>query len=511
MNHFSVIICTFNRPDFLRRSLESALSQSYHPHEVLVVDAGEVNVLDLVAECRKKYSSIDIKHLRIEAPNVCVMRNVGANHASGRYLVFLDDDDYWSDQYLSKLEEVIEHKTPEIILTSTWKIKNDEIFPYKNAPEGIDVKTFIVKNNGCMGSNICIDKDAYQRINGFDETLPSCDDMDFAIRIAQNGLRYFRLQDRLVYYQSHQGPRQSMRPHPVLLYGIPKYYLRYKELMYPIEREAFFERSNHLWKLGLNEIESLLIEKFQHSFLRTGTEIGGNVKIDYLLSSGYWSQLYVGFDSSRSKQVSIKILFPKYDEVSSRWGKNEIEVPSQLAIRFRQAIGEGAEYVNGEFYREYKILARIYPNDVEWFECFGTYAIIYPFFEGINIRNWVRRTKITPERIETIIRNLEIELNKIHSLKILHRDLHPNNILADEDDRVRVVDFGKSVQYNMDDGYLGMPPFSEIRNNQNFFPPSSIGTKEIFQDIAIDHYALKSLDAYLRKHHCDMAKSNPLL
>src|ERR1700691_5714323 len=99
---FSVVIPTYNRLHPLQRCVE-ALAQGYPRdlYEVIVVDDGSNPPVDL----RRYTESMQIVALRHNNRGPARSRNVGAAHASGRYLVFLDDDCQVSTGWFTNLEK----------------------------------------------------------------------------------------------------------------------------------------------------------------------------------------------------------------------------------------------------------------------------------------------------------------------------------------------------------------------------------------------------------------------
>jgi glycosyltransferase involved in cell wall biosynthesis len=91
---FSVIIPTYNRATYLARAVESALHQRLPeggPTEVIVVDDESTdNTAEVAARFRDR-----IRYLRQINRREGAARNAGAAQASGKYLAFLDSDDYW--------------------------------------------------------------------------------------------------------------------------------------------------------------------------------------------------------------------------------------------------------------------------------------------------------------------------------------------------------------------------------------------------------------------------------
>lgn len=92
---FSIIIPTYNRAHFLVKTIESVISQDFKDFEVIVVDDGSTdNTNQIVNELIKNDSRI--KYIYQKNSERAVARNYGASKANGRFLFFLDSDDYFS-------------------------------------------------------------------------------------------------------------------------------------------------------------------------------------------------------------------------------------------------------------------------------------------------------------------------------------------------------------------------------------------------------------------------------
>ena len=89
---FSVVVPTFNREDHIARCLGSITSQSFRDHEVIVVDNAST---DETVEVALNFAGrLDIKVLVNDSNRErSYSRNRGAEHARGRFMVFLDSDD----------------------------------------------------------------------------------------------------------------------------------------------------------------------------------------------------------------------------------------------------------------------------------------------------------------------------------------------------------------------------------------------------------------------------------
>lgn len=110
----SVIIPTYNRPDFLREALASVFAQTYRDFEIIVVDDGST------AETGKLLDELagKIRAIRLDRSGISKARNTAVEAARGEFLAFLDHDDLWLP---TKLEKHVAFAAahPELTLTYT--------------------------------------------------------------------------------------------------------------------------------------------------------------------------------------------------------------------------------------------------------------------------------------------------------------------------------------------------------------------------------------------------------
>jgi glycosyltransferase involved in cell wall biosynthesis len=98
----SVILTNYNRSRLLNRSITSVLNQTYKNFELIIVDDCST---DSSEEIIKYYKKID-KRIRFfktkkNSGNASVPRNLGVSKCKGRYVAFIDSDDYWYPHKLS--------------------------------------------------------------------------------------------------------------------------------------------------------------------------------------------------------------------------------------------------------------------------------------------------------------------------------------------------------------------------------------------------------------------------
>lgn len=94
----SIIMPTYNRAGTISTSINSVLMQSFSNFELIVVDDGSTDITtDIIKKC---YRDSRIKYIKIKNQGVSHARNIGLEHASGKFVFFLDSDNSWRQNYL---------------------------------------------------------------------------------------------------------------------------------------------------------------------------------------------------------------------------------------------------------------------------------------------------------------------------------------------------------------------------------------------------------------------------
>lgn len=99
----SVVIPAYNAAAFLRQTLDSVLTQTYHYLEVIVVDDGST---DDTARILDEYRG-RLRVLQQRNAGQAAARNHGAQRAGGDLLAFLDSDDLWDREKIARQVEML--------------------------------------------------------------------------------------------------------------------------------------------------------------------------------------------------------------------------------------------------------------------------------------------------------------------------------------------------------------------------------------------------------------------
>lgn len=149
----SVIIPMYKTPKLrLRKCLESLMNQTFSDFEVLIIDDGNEPGYEYLQE---KYESEDsrIKFVRQEHSGVSCARNLGLKLAKGKYISFVDSDDYVDPSFLEELYEAIQDSDVAICAVS------EQYYPVH--PVWTDCRVFWSKPsfyNGLQYINFCHNK-----------------------------------------------------------------------------------------------------------------------------------------------------------------------------------------------------------------------------------------------------------------------------------------------------------------------------------------------------------------
>lgn len=212
--NFSVIIPLYNKAPYVEKAIYSVLTQTYQEFELIVVNDGST---DSSLEKVQEFKNSQIQIVSQENSGVSIARNNGVKIARGKYITFLDADDWWAPTFLEEMKALIEEFPDAGIYGSSYYIvKNGK---ERIAPIGVDEAFTQGKINYysvyaktlCMPlwtGAVCIPRTVFDEQNGFKPQLKLGEDFDLWVRIA---IKYavVLLNKPLAYY--NQDVEQELR------------------------------------------------------------------------------------------------------------------------------------------------------------------------------------------------------------------------------------------------------------------------------------------------------------
>ncbi len=198
----SIIIPCYNAEKWIGKCIDSALSQTYSPVEVIVVDDGSTDTSLSIIE---KYGK-QIKWISYTNGGPSVARNRGIQISKGKYIQFIDADDYISPMKIKDQIEFLKTSDKDIVY-GDWccQIYDDDSTikssSYITNQSAEDIIYYILSNNSIhCGSCLC-KREVIEKISGFDESLRIAEDYDFFVRLALSGAKFSYLDSCNYFYR----------------------------------------------------------------------------------------------------------------------------------------------------------------------------------------------------------------------------------------------------------------------------------------------------------------------
>ena len=95
----SVIMCVYNKEEYLCRSLPSILNQTYQDYEIILVDDGSTDRSSEICDSfEKNYEKVHVFHK--QNGGLPSALNCGLDNAKGDFVAFVDPDDWVEPEYL---------------------------------------------------------------------------------------------------------------------------------------------------------------------------------------------------------------------------------------------------------------------------------------------------------------------------------------------------------------------------------------------------------------------------
>ena len=184
MDLITIIINVYNGEKYINKCLDSVINQTYKNLEILIInDGSRDNTLKLC----KKYKDKRIKIITTENRGLSLSRNIGIDNSTGKYIYFIDADDYMELDTIEYLYNLSKKYNSEITMTKSLDIY-DYDFIYKNKKEEVKVLSIkevlsdvvLEKNNAVTIWNKLIERDLFDGLRYEDRII---NDMGFTHKL----------------------------------------------------------------------------------------------------------------------------------------------------------------------------------------------------------------------------------------------------------------------------------------------------------------------------------------
>lgn len=219
----SVIIPTFSRPTNLIRAIESVLSQSYTNIEIIVVDDNGVSTLsqieteyllaDYISEGKVTYIKHNINK------NGSAARNTGFKRSKGVYVNFLDDDDVFSPQKISRQVDILKNSIDfDATYCDTQIVRTDGSYNKVINPPIVQTADTILSGKCFFNtSTVLFRRGVIEKLGGFDEQFQRHQDYELYLRYFKIGKMIKTPEVSLIKYETSNVANQDPRKAELLL------------------------------------------------------------------------------------------------------------------------------------------------------------------------------------------------------------------------------------------------------------------------------------------------------
>jgi glycosyltransferase involved in cell wall biosynthesis len=186
MDFVSIIIPSYNRGHIIERGIQSVLEQTHQDIEIIVVDDNsQDNTADIVTNLIQKDSRIQYLYHN-KQKGAQASRNIGIRAAKGKWIAFLDSDDYWLPDSLEKRLKVIHKLGVKVVHSECNTIDvNGVIKPFGIPALSGYIYAELLKYPSPMFQGLLVEKEALKKINYLDEKIITYQEWDTSIRLAK--------------------------------------------------------------------------------------------------------------------------------------------------------------------------------------------------------------------------------------------------------------------------------------------------------------------------------------
>lgn len=207
MSGVTVIITAHRRVGSLRRALESVLKQS-HAVEAIIIsqDGNDPNVCAVI----DSFSSPLVNHIRIEGTNSgpAITRNAGLASVETEWTAFLDDDDEWLPDRMSRLQV---HRHSADVYCANAFVKSSQELLITHQKDGALSLGDVANANPIVTSTVIARTVALRAAGGFRPSHTGIEDFDLWLTLLESGYRIWFESSPAITYSDDGNDRLSLQ------------------------------------------------------------------------------------------------------------------------------------------------------------------------------------------------------------------------------------------------------------------------------------------------------------
>jgi glycosyltransferase involved in cell wall biosynthesis len=194
----SVVVVNYNNHRFLRKALDSVVTQSLQPAEVVVTDdCSTDDSCAIVDEYARAYPFVRL-HRNVRNFGPAGNRDVGIRACTSNYFVTLDSDDWFESGALEAINRCLSAGPEQTIVISNFRVVRDEATPlftidtssFCSLANNRQLFTLAARKRSMPGNQLAMATDLYRLLGGLQVSLRLYEDWDFMLRATIAGVTW---------------------------------------------------------------------------------------------------------------------------------------------------------------------------------------------------------------------------------------------------------------------------------------------------------------------------------
>lgn len=211
MADISIIVPIYNAEKYLNKCLDSLINQTKKELEFILVNDGSTDNTETII---KTYKDERIKYYKNKNQGIGKTRNFGIEKSTGKYLMFLDSDDYLSEDACEKLYEKAQKEKLDLVVFDFYRVANNELNKVSiNNFKPSSLKTnpnLLLEINLGPCNKLYKSELIIKNKTKFQEKL-KYEDTTFVVETINNAKKIGKLNDYLHYYVIHSQSETTVR------------------------------------------------------------------------------------------------------------------------------------------------------------------------------------------------------------------------------------------------------------------------------------------------------------
>lgn len=213
----SVITPAYNCAAYLEQTVQSIREQDFQNWEQIIVNDGSTDETGVIAE-RLAATDARIRVIHQENGRQGKARNNALRNATGQYIAFLDGDDLWLSNKLSRQLDMLHETGADLIFSNGYICLQNNMADERTAfgtrtgwLSGREAVRLFYAMNQIPVSTVLCTATCLKQVGFFDETpeIQNCEDYDIWIRLLKAGARFYGIPDKLLRYRMHPASSTS--------------------------------------------------------------------------------------------------------------------------------------------------------------------------------------------------------------------------------------------------------------------------------------------------------------